>query len=157
MRNRRRRDADQIELQDNRFNEMQSLRGRLETAADVHIWRSACESQTPGHKDDIKQLTELRDKANALGADFNDALLPSFTIEGMRYRLILRPRCDQLDKAESAIATFVSVIEASIAVQRPQPTTANSVRPAATGSGTRCWRSGPASAAPRPALPPQVS
>lgn len=122
-------DADQIELQDtrtpSRSNEMQSLRGCFETAAGRHIWRSARESQTPGHKDDIKQLTELRDRAKALGADFYDALLPSFTIEGMRYSLVL-VRGDQLDKAESAIATFVSVIEASIAEQRPQPTTANS-------------------------------
>ena len=122
-------DADQIELQDtrtpSRSNEMQSLRGCLETAAGRHIWRSARESQTPGHKASIKQLTALRDRAT-LGADFNDALTPSFTIEDTRYHLMLDVG-DQLDQAESASATLVSVIEAriaeaNIAAQGPKPT-----------------------------------
>lgn len=111
-------DADQIELQDNRFNEMQSLRGRFETAAGRHIWRSARESQTPGHKAGIKQLTLLRDTANAFSAALNDAILPSFTIGDMTYRLLL----PDLGDVERAIATVESFIEAHITAQRPQPT-----------------------------------
>ena len=66
---------------------MQSLRGCIETAAHRHIWRSALESQTPGHKARIKKLTALRDRAKALRTDFNDAITPSFTIEDIEIPL----------------------------------------------------------------------
>jgi hypothetical protein len=113
-------DADQIERQyeqsvvvlKQRFytSGMRSLRGCIETAAHSHILRSACESHTPGHKALMKQLTALRNRAKALHVE-----------EGARYRSMLH-LVDQLDEAERAAATLVSVIDASIAAQRPQPT-----------------------------------
>ena len=70
MRDRLGLDADQIERQDTRTvrasNGMRSLRNCIETAAYRHIPCSAIESQTPGHKARIKQLTALRNRAKAL-------------------------------------------------------------------------------------------
>jgi hypothetical protein len=109
VRDRLGRDADQIER----------LRRCIEHAASIHIPRSALGSQTRGHKARIKQLTTLLDRTEALGADIIDALAPSFTIEDMLHRPFPRD-ATPLVKTERAIATLVSVIDASIAVQRPQ-------------------------------------
>jgi hypothetical protein len=118
VRDRLRLDANQIELHDtrSRSNRMKSLRGCLESAACGHIWRSARESQTPGHKAGIEQLTALRDRAKALGTDFSHTISPSFSIGDMRYRSILH-----LVDVEHAVSMLVSVAEAHIAAQ-PQPT-----------------------------------
>ena len=127
-------DADQIERYDHDGRQTsprtQSLRSRIETAATAHILRSAFESQTPGHKARIKQLTALRDRAEALRDDIIDALAPTFTIEGDAgaYHRMMPTGCDPLGTHDRAIAKVVSVIDASIAAQRPQPT-ANTSKP----------------------------
>ena len=100
---------------------MGSLRYCLETAAYSHILRSARESQTPAHKAGIKQLVALRNEAKALPVKFKNALAPFVTAEGARIRSMV-PLVDQVNKAERAIVTLVSVLDASIAAQRPQPT-----------------------------------
>ena len=61
---------------------MRSLRSCIETAAYSHILRSARESQTPGHKVLVKQLTALRNRAKALHVDFKDEIAPTVTVEG---------------------------------------------------------------------------
>ena len=63
----------------------------------------------------------MRDKAKALRDDVIEALAPSFTDAGIVHRPLPRD-VEPLAKTEDAIATIVSVIEASIAAQRPPPT-----------------------------------
>ena len=117
------RDADQIELTRTVGNVtgVQSLRYCIESAAMLHILGSAVASQTPGHKARIKRLTALRDRAKDLYADIFDALAPSVIIEDMAYCPI-KYDVDSVNEIERAIAALVDVIDASIAVQRPQQT-----------------------------------
>jgi hypothetical protein len=98
----------------------QALRCRIESAATVHVLRSAFKSQTAGHKTNIKRLVALRDRTKALRDDMIDALAPSFTKAGIVHRPIPH-NVEPLAETEDATATLVSVIEASIAAQRPQP------------------------------------
>jgi hypothetical protein len=121
VRDRLGRDADQIELTRTLCNHTgtKSLWGWIGTAASSHIIGSARVSQTPGHKTHIKKLTEMRDRAKALRADIIDELAPSFIIEDMAYRPMTWD-ADPLNETERAIAALVSVIDASIATQRPQ-------------------------------------
>jgi hypothetical protein len=118
-------DADLIEWQITRtrgnssITEMQPLRNRIEIAASVHIRRSALESQTPGDKARIRQLTTLRGRVETLRADIIDVLAPSFTIAGATFGT-MPDDADVIGTAQRATAKVVSVIDASIAAQRPQ-------------------------------------
>lgn len=125
------RDADQIELTRPAGKLVQmvgnlttttSLRSCFETAASLHIEGSAFESQTPGHKARITQLTKMRDRAEALRDDIINALRPSFPLnDDVR---LLRRGSDPISvhSTDQAIETLLSVIDASIAAQRPQQT-----------------------------------
>jgi hypothetical protein len=99
-----------------------SLRSCVETAASLHIEGSAFESQTPGHKASIRQLTKLRDRAEALRDDIINALRPSFPLDN-DVRLLRKGSAPiSVHSTDQAIETLLSVIDANIAAQRPQQT-----------------------------------
>jgi hypothetical protein len=95
---------------------MGSLRDCIETAARSHILHSLRESQRPGYKARIKPLIALRNRVKALPVNFKNALAPIVTAEGARHHSMM-PLV-----VHRATVTLVSVLDASIAAQRPQPT-----------------------------------
>jgi hypothetical protein len=133
-------DADEIELTRPAGKLMQmvgtlttitSLRSAIETAASLHITESALASQTLAHRARIKKLEALRVRADALHADLLDVVRPSFTVDDDEVRRVilggdLRAKyglnVDPFDEAGRAFATVMDVIDASIAVCRPQET-----------------------------------
>ena len=93
-----------------------SLRDCIETAAHSHILHSLRDSQRPGYKARIKQLIALRNTVKALPVDFKNALSPIVTAESARHHSMM-PLV-----VHRATVTLMSVLDASIAAQRPQPT-----------------------------------
>jgi hypothetical protein len=140
------RDADEIELTRPAGKLMQmvgvlttttSLRSAIETAASLHIAASALDSQTPGYKERVKRLQEMRVKVETLRNELMDAISPSVTFDDGKVRQVflggdLRAKygldVDPLDEAGCAFDVVTTILDASLASMAAQPPqqTANS-------------------------------